>query len=628
MPPKKSAGQSAKKSHKAQGAPAEKDLLADLRQFIRTRGADYLRDPNVSSIGIGYKVTDGRRTPELSVQFTVNEKHSAADALEALGTTPLPASITVNGVEVPTDVLERRYEPAFRVVAEPVAVERKVRIDPIVPGVSVGNVRVSAGTIGGIVYDRANGTPYVLSNWHVLHGSNGGALGDVVVQPGPHDDNRIDGNRLGRLVRSHLGVAGDCAVASIEDRRFDPAIIELGVVPTELGEPELGDTVVKSGRTTGVTHGVVRRIDTIAKIDYRGTAGVQNIGCFEIGPDPARPAPSDEISRGGDSGSLWMFSDAGRPLTVVAGLHFGGESDFSHDEHALACLPSSVFEKLQISLQPPTVDEVEATGGYDRDFLGDQIDVPTVDASLRDDVATTDDGQTIVRYTHFSLQMRASRRFAFWVAWNVDGGSFKALSRKGIKFVKDSRLAEDLQIGDELYANNDLDRGHLARRADLVWGSLPVAKRANIDSFFFTNITPQMDDFNQSSQNGVWGRLEDALFADVDVEDLKVSVFGGPVFSDDDRVYRGVQLPREYWKVLAYRESGRLTARAFLLTQSLDQLEALDLTEFRVFQISLAELAARTSLAFPDVLRDADTLTVPEALDRRAPLRDTDDIQW
>jgi endonuclease G, mitochondrial len=161
-----------------------------------------------------------------------------------------------------------------------------------------------------------------------------------------------------------------------------------------------------------------------------------------------------------------------------------------------------------------------------------------------------------------------------------------------------------------------------------VWGSLPVAKKANIDSFFFTNITPQMDDFNQSSRDGVWGRLEDAVFADVDVEDLKVSVFGGPVFRDDDRVYRGVPLPREYWKVLAFRESGRLKARAFLLTQNLDQLEALELDEFRVFQTSLAELEARTGLAFPRVLRDADTLAVPEELDRRAPLERTDDIRW
>ena len=253
---------------------------------------------------------------------------------------------------------------------------------------------------------------------------------------------------------------------------FDPAIVELDVVPQQVGEPELGDTVVKSGRTTGVTHGIVRRVDTIAKIDYGGTVGLQNIGCFEIGPDPDHPAPADEISRGGDSGSLWMFTQRGQPQTVVAGLHFGGETDSSPDEHALACLPTSVFEKLGISLQPPTAEEVEQVGGL-RPRLPRRPDrrprhwMP----ALRDDVAVTVDGEQVVEYTHFSLQMKRSRRFAFWVAWNIDGGALKALSRKGIKFVKDRRIPENLQVGDELYVDNDLDRGHLARRADLVCGA-------------------------------------------------------------------------------------------------------------------------------------------------------------
>ncbi|MGV8857428.1 DNA/RNA non-specific endonuclease [Rhodoglobus sp.] len=86
-------------------------------------------------------------------------------------------------------------------------------------------------------------------------------------------------------------------------------------------------------------------------------------------------------------------------------------------------------------------------------------------------------------------------------------------------------------LGNELYVRNPLDRGHLARRADLTWGELGDAQQANRDSFSFTNIAPQMDDFNQSSRQGLWGRLEDALYEDVDVDDLRVSVMAGPVFS-------------------------------------------------------------------------------------------------
>ncbi|GAA1865166.1 hypothetical protein GCM10009715_10430 [Paeniglutamicibacter psychrophenolicus] len=80
----------------------------------------------------------------------------------------------------------------------------------------------------------------------------------------------------------------------------------------------------------------------------------------------------------------------------------------------------------------------------------------------------------------------------------------------------------------------------------MLWAGMPKAERANRDSFFFTNVTPEMDDFNQSSKNGVCDRIEDAVFSDVGIEDLKVSVFGGLVFQVDDRLYRGIRLPRKY----------------------------------------------------------------------------------
>lgn len=269
-----------------------------------------------------------------------------------------------------------------------------------------------------------------------------------------------------------------------------------------------------------------------------------------------------------------------------------------------------------------------AGDGYDPSFLGVEVPVPVPGAAVLADVAPTADGGTVVRHVHFSLQMSASRRLARWVAWNIDGGALKALNRRGLRFVRDPQIAEDGQVGDELYAGNRLDRGHIARRADLVWGSQQLAAAANRDSFYFTNIAPQLDDFNQSTRDGVWGRLEDAVLADVDVEDLRVSVFGGPVLAADDRVYRGVRLPREYWKVIAFREDGDLRARAFLLTQALDHFEALELDEFRAYQVTLPEVEARTGLRFPDVLRAADTLVLPELAGGRRPLGDPADIRW
>lgn len=618
---------------KAKSSKTGKDesakLTKQLRDFVRSRGSEYLKDPNITSVGIGYKKKNGKPTKEIAIQFTVEQK-AEPELLERLNTTLIPKSINIGGVEVPTDVIQRKFAVEYRLVAETQASDRKRRIDPIFPGVSVANVRESAGTIGCIVYDRTNGTPYILSNWHVLHGPEG-VIGDEIVQPGPHDDNRMHLNHLGKLVRSHLGHAGDCAVATIEDREFRPSIMELKVVMEKIGDPELGDKVVKSGRTTGVTHGIVSRIHVIAKIDYGGSTGEQEVGGFEIELDPDMPPDNGEVSMGGDSGSVWLFkSDTGKATNIIAGLHFAGEGPSDPNEHAIACYSKSVFEKLEILLSPPEVEAVP-DNGFNPDFLSVRVNRPKLTTSKQN--ALLLNRSEIINYTHFSLSLNKVRRFAIWVGWNIDGGKIQKVSRKGIAFVLDPRVPSEYQVGKELYEGNRLDQGHIARRADLVWGGIAEARKANKDSFFFTNIAPQMDNFNRSASGGLWGRLEDAVFEYADVEDFRVSVFGGPVFHEDDWEFRGVKLPREFWKVIVFIEGQKLKAKGFLLTQNLDELEAFDLDDFKLFQVALREIESRCGLTFDPVLKAADSVgerlaRQPEALSRRKPVASLQEIDW
>jgi endonuclease G, mitochondrial len=618
---------------KAKSSKTGKDesakLTKQLRDFVRSRGSEYLKDPNITSVGIGYKKKNGKPTKEIAIQFTVEQK-AEPEQLERLNTTLIPKSINIGGVEVPTDVIQRKFAVEYRLVAETQASDRKRRIDPIFPGVSVANVRESAGTIGCIVYDRTNGTPYILSNWHVLHGPEG-VIGDEIVQPGPHDDNRMHLNHLGKLVRSHLGHAGDCAVATIEDREFRLSIMELKVVMEKLGDPELGDRVVKSGRTTGVTHGIVSRIHVITKIDYGGSTGEQEVGGFEIELDPDMPPDNGEVSMGGDSGSVWLFkSDTGKPTNIIAGLHFAGEGPSDPNEHAIACYSKSVFEKLEILLSPPEVEGVP-DNGFNPNFLSVRVNRPKLTTSKKN--ALLLNGSEIINYTHFSLSLNKVRRFSIWVGWNIDGGKIQKVSRKGIAFVLDPRVPSEYQVGKELYEGNRLDQGHIARRADLVWGGIAEARKANKDSFFFTNIAPQMDNFNRSASGGLWGRLEDAVFEYADVEDFRVSVFGGPVFHEDDWEFRRVKLPREFWKVIVFIEGQKLKAKGFLLTQNLDELEAFDLDDFKLFQVALREIESRCGLTFDPVLKAADSVgerlaRQPEALSRRKPVASLQEIDW
>ncbi|WP_245650165.1 DNA/RNA non-specific endonuclease [Millisia brevis] len=271
------------------------------------------------------------------------------------------------------------------------------------------------------------------------------------------------------------------------------------------------------------------------------------------------------------------------------------------------------------------IDTAAESLGYAPTFLGVTVDLPTMSPTLQPDIAMTTEGLSVADYTHFSLALRASRRLAAWVAWNIDGATLRDAPREGLEFRLDPRFAASAQVGNELYRNNRLDRGHIARRADLLWGSAADVDAANRDSFYYTNIAPQMDTFNQSAQAGLWGRLEDAVLSDVEVDDLAVSVFGGPVFDADDRVYRDVQIPVDFWKVITYVVDGTLRARAFLLTQNLDGLEAFDLDAFRLFQVPIAQLEDRTGVRFAPVVGEADLTEWPEASRR---VESTADIRW
>ncbi len=590
-----------------------------LRNFVRARGEDYLQDPNITSIGIA-RGENG----EECIQFTVAKKVSSPEGLESLGTSEIPKSIVVDGVPVATSVVERSY----RTSAEPVRARakdpRKTRLDPMQPGISVCHPTGTAGTLGMIVYEAQSGEPCILSNWHVLHTPKG-KLGDSIVQPGPFDDNRVERNEAGTLVRSHLGAAGDCAIARIEGRDFDASIFELDVKVTQFARPAIDDIVVKSGRTTGVTRGRVRRTDVMVKIDYGGNVGEKAIGGFEIGLLDGDD-PNYEVSMGGDSGSVWVIGkeDGGKitATDIMAGLHFAGETDGQTDEHAIACYAHSVFEKLEIQLEPrQEAVEAQATfgSGYDQDFLGtgSRVHVPSLTGNKAQDVVKVA-GKNLIPYTHFSVCQSESRRFAHFVAWNIDGSSLKAYGRKGLNFKLDPRVDEGAQVGDDVYARNKLDRGHVARRADLVWGPKAEAQRANQDSFYFTNITPQHQAFNQSGKQGLWGELENAIFEEVDVSNLRLSLLGGPIFRTNDPTYRGIKIPRSFWKLIAYIDGAddTLKVKAYVLSQNdlLSDIEAFELDQFRLYQVGLDELTKQAKLTFAVALQNADTAAQPERI--------------
>ena len=242
-----------------------------------------------------------------------------------------------------------------------------------------------------------------------------------------------------------------------------------------------------------------------------------------------------------------------------------------------------------------------APPGYDPGFLGVEVPLPT--PAVAEAAGTVE-----LTYTHFTVVLRPDRRLAAATAVNVDGASLREVER-GDDWHLDPRVAPQDQVGPELYADNDVDRGHLVRRRDPVWGADAVAQQANLDTFTYTNAAPQAAAFNQDEE--LWLGLEDYLLENTRINRRRLSVLTGPVLAEDDPTYRGVAIPLRFWKVAAFLDGGELASTAYVLDQSplIDDAtsagaaatdpaveQAPPLGPYRTFQVPVADVVALTGL--------------------------------
>ena len=188
-------------------------------------------------------------------------------------------------------------------------------------------------------------------------------------------------------------------------------------------------------------------------------------------------------------------------------------------------------------------------------------------------------------------------------AVGIDGALLRDLSRAGIDWRLDPRVPAGQQTGEAVYARNDLDRGHLVRRADAVWGATEAeAQQGNEDTFFLTNAALQAAAFNQGEE--LWLGLEDHLLGSAAGGQRRLVVLTGPVLAPTDPGYRGVQVPLRFWKLAAFVDGGELAAVGHVLDQTAlvgDLLaRATDPPPppgaFRTFQVSITDIAALTGL--------------------------------
>lgn len=267
--------------------------------------------------------------------------------------------------------------------------------------------------------------------------------------------------------------------------------------------------------------------------------------------------------------------------------------------------------------------------GYNPKFLGGNITMPQVKAALKNDIATLLNSKEIeLKYTHFSCVVHKWRMLPLFTCVNISGKDFKPLKRGKDKWFYDERMDEAFQLGEELYSNdeNTFDRGHMVRRMDPAWGSASDSKVADADTFHFSNCTPQHANLNRK----IWQELERHVLENGATNGkVDISVFTGPVLSDDDKVFknliegREIQIPIVYWKVIVWRKDldkklyavgfmqsqwpwvktklreprvGSLAARKVVYDD--DFFEHLEFKGGKTYQVAISEIERQTGLKF------------------------------
>jgi hypothetical protein len=273
----------------------------------------------VVGVAESYKVKAGKPTKDWALIVLVDEKHPKSEVNKS---DLVPAEIE----GVPTDVLE---------VGKVEALVFNTITRPALPGFSIGHPAITAGTFGCVVRDirhsnhaAADSDYLILSNNHVLANTNSSSPGDLILQPGPFDGGLYPSDAIATLERFEpivlhqfpgpgYNLVDEAVARPSHTRNITGSIIGL-IMPQGVDQARVGTTVIKAGRTTQVTVGIVIAVNATVVVGY-GAAG---IGLFR------HQILTTAMAAGGDSGSLLMD----RGLKAI-GLLFAGSPQITVHNH-------------------------------------------------------------------------------------------------------------------------------------------------------------------------------------------------------------------------------------------------------------------------------------------------------
>jgi hypothetical protein len=321
--------------------PTREELIvaeAQLRALLASGAEARLRSiPGVTHVSVGLKEREHRATDTLGVRVYVREKLSPERV-------PSGELIPDEIGGVPTDVIVSR---SFRYTLD------VTRYRPVKGGATISNriigvnkegtdTGMAVGTFGCTATLTSDGSPVLLSNYHILM-AHGGKKGDYIYQPPPtewdpvpvadapvhpHDETDMIAKIVKGVLNPHvdaavarLDVSSCCHCCGIEFRDEIIGLSEDGTPPSDkiVGlRPAVIGTVFKVGAVSGRTSGRI--------VDTTGDP-------FTIGFNGTDTTFVDQIYIAGDDG-LFTFSNPGDSGSAIideegwiVGLLFASSDD-------------------------------------------------------------------------------------------------------------------------------------------------------------------------------------------------------------------------------------------------------------------------------------------------------------
>ncbi len=164
----------------------------------------------------------------------------------------------------------------------------------------------------------------------------------------------------------------------------------------------------------------------------------------------------------------------------------------------------------------------------------------------------------LIRHEGYTLSYREQYEVAEWVAYPLLAYETTGdADRKNEQFRPDPAVEKGTALPSD-YTRSGYDRGHLAPAADFKF-----SQRMMRETFFMSNITPQVPDFNR----GIWSDLENQVRVWAR-RDKGIYVVTGPVLKPGLPTIgksNEVSVPAKFYKVILYCNNPSIRMIGFLL---------------------------------------------------------------